>query len=66
MTIIAEKDLYELIKRAVRETLDEKLLKLKVAMIPEADDEEMNEIDEMFGDPTQYSDEEFIYVEDSV
>ena len=66
MTVIAEQKLYELIKRAVAETLDEKLLKLKLAMLPQADDEEMAIIDELFESPEHYADDELIYVEDSI
>jgi len=66
MPVITEKRLYKLIKQAVSESLDEKLLQLKLAMLPEADDEEMEEIEKLFGKPEKYTNQEIFYVEDSV
>ncbi len=56
---IDENKLYELIKTAVSEAMEEKLLKLKLQMIPFVNDEEMREIEEIFGGPKDYKSQEF-------
>ena len=50
-TKIAERRLYELIKKAVDEALKANLKRLKIALIPYADDAEMEGIRKIFGSP---------------
>ena len=47
---IDEEKFYQLIKKAVSEAMEENLIKLKLSIIPYVDDEEMKEIEEIFGD----------------
>jgi hypothetical protein len=63
---LTEKEIYHLIKQAVAETFDEKLLQLKLALIPEVDSEENRELEAMFPNPEQYLNEEISIVEDSI
>jgi hypothetical protein len=53
-TKIAERRLYELIKKAVDEALKANLKRLKIALIPYADDAEMEGIRKIFGSPRKY------------
>jgi len=53
-TKIAERRLYELIKKAVDEALKTNLKRLKIALIPYADDAEMEGIRKIFGSPRKY------------
>ena len=57
---IDEEKFYQLIKKAVSEAMEENLIKLKLSIIPYVDDEEMKEIEEIFGDPEKYKDQQFI------
>ena len=41
------------------EVFDEKLEKLKLELIPYADDSEMEEINSIFGDPKRYENQDF-------
>lgn len=61
-TKIEEKKLYALIKKAVDEALKSNLKRLKIAMIPYADDEEMKEIKEVFGSSKKYKNQEFVKI----
>jgi len=45
-----------LIKKAVSEAMEENLIKLKLSLIPYVEDDEMKEIEEIFGDPEKYMD----------
>ncbi|MDH5684319.1 MAG: hypothetical protein OEZ20_07640 [candidate division WOR-3 bacterium] len=54
MIKIQDKKLYELIKKAVEEVLKENLAKLKIALIPYADDKEIEEITQIFRSPNKY------------
>ena len=45
-------ELYELIKRAVREVLDEELFKQRLEQLALVSDEEMREIEELYGRPS--------------
>jgi len=58
--IIDEEKFYQLIKKAVSEAMEENLIKLKLSMIPYVEDDEMNEIAEIFGDPEKYKDQQFV------
>jgi hypothetical protein len=40
--------------------MEENLIKLKLSMIPYVDDEEMKEIEKIFGDPEKYKDQRFL------
>ncbi|GAI94331.1 unnamed protein product [marine sediment metagenome] len=51
--------MYEVVKKAVAEVFDEKLEKLKLELIPYADDSEMEEINAIFGDPKKYENQDF-------
>ena len=51
---VDENKMYEMIKKAVAEVFEEKLEKLKLQLIPYADDNEMEEINSLFGDPTKH------------
>lgn len=44
-------ELYDLIKRAVREVLDEELFKQRLEQLALVSDEEMREIEELYGRP---------------
>ncbi|MEK7400071.1 MAG: hypothetical protein AAB116_24265 [Candidatus Poribacteria bacterium] len=55
-----EEKLYQLIKKAVSEVMEENLVKLKLSLIPYVEDDEMKEIEEIFGDPEKYKDQEFV------
>jgi hypothetical protein len=52
--------IYELIKKAVAEVFDDKILELKINSMPLADDLEMTEIDNIFVKPENYSKQEFV------
>lgn len=54
-----ETRMYEMVKKAVAEVFDEKLEKLKLELIPYADDIEMEEINSIFGDPKKYENQDF-------
>lgn len=60
---IDETKMYEMIKRAVSEVFEENLEKLKLALIPYANDSEMEEINSLFGDPTKYESQDFVKAE---
>ena len=51
--------MYEMIKKAVAEVFEEKLEKLKLELIPYADNSEMEEINSIFGDPKKYENQDF-------
>lgn len=53
---VGETRMYEMIKKAVAEVFEEKL---KLALIPYADDNEMKEIDALFSNPTKYESQDF-------
>jgi len=57
---IDEEKFYQLIKKAVSEAIEENLIKLKLSIIPYVDDDEMKEIEEIFGDPEKYKDQQFV------
>ena len=57
---IDEEKFYQIIKKAVSEAMEENLIKLKLSLIPYVDDDEMKEIEEIFGDPEKYKDQQFI------
>ena len=48
---IDEEKLYQLIKKAVSEVMEENLRKMKLELIPYIEDEEMEEIEEIFNEP---------------
>ena len=48
---IDQKSLYKLIKKAVKEAIEEEEYKLFLARIPEVSDEEMKEIERIHGKP---------------
>ncbi len=58
-TQVDETRMYEMVKKAVAEVFDEKLEKLKLELIPYADDSEMEEINSIFGDPKNYENQDF-------
>ena len=55
-----EKKLYQLVKKAVSEAMDEKLKNLKLEMISYAEDKEMEEIKEIFETPEKYKNQEYV------
>jgi hypothetical protein len=57
---VDEKKLYQLVKKALSEVMEENLKKLKLGLIPYVQDEEMKEIEEIFGTPEKYKKQEFI------
>lgn len=58
--MVEEEKLYQLVKRAVNEAWKENLKKLKLSIIPYADDKEMAEIEEIFGSPKKYRNQQFV------
>lgn len=58
---ITKEELYELIKRAVREVLREESLEIVLKSIPVVSDEEMQDIEKLYGKPS--SDKEIAYTE---
>ncbi len=58
-TQVDETRMCEMVKKAVAEVFDEKLEKLKLELIPYADDSEMEEINSIFGDPKNYENQDF-------
>ena len=40
--------------------MEENIIKLKLSLIPYVEDDEMKEIEEIFGDPEKYKDQEFV------
>jgi len=58
---ITKEELYELIKKAVREVLREESLEIVLNSIPVVSDEEMEDIEELYGQPS--SDKEIAYTE---
>ncbi len=59
-TLIEEKRLYEIVKKAVNEALQENLKKLKIDFIPYVDEKEMEEIRKIFGSPEKYKNQKFV------
>jgi len=47
-------------QKVVFEAMEENLIKLKLSMIPYVDDNEMKEIEEIFGGPEKYKDQHFV------
>lgn len=60
---IDEEKLYQLIKKAVSEVMEENIRELKLSLIPYVEDEEMNEIESIFGTPEKYEKQDFIKME---
>ena len=58
---ITREELYELIKKAVREVLLEESLEIVLKSIPVVSDEEMEDIEKLYGQPS--SDKEIAYTE---
>jgi hypothetical protein len=58
---ITKEELYELIKKAVREVLREESLEIVLNSIPVVSDEEMEDIEKLYGQPS--SDKEIAYAE---
>jgi hypothetical protein len=58
---ITKEELYELIKRAVKEVLQEESLEFFLKNIPMVSDEEMQDIEKLYGKPS--SDKEVAYTE---
>ena len=58
---ITKEELYELIKKAVREVLREESLEIVLKSIPVVSDEEMQDIEKLYGQP--FSDKEIAYTE---
>ena len=57
---IDEEKFYQLIKKAVSEAMEENIIKLKLSLIPYVEDDEMKEIEEIFGGSEKYKDQEFV------
>ena len=53
---VSKEELYNMIKDAVREVIQEKELNQILKTIPEVSDEEMQEITDKYGSPDKYSD----------
>ncbi len=53
-----EKIIYDLIKKAVSEAVDEKFNELKINLLPIVDDKEMEQIDLIFDSPGNYNNQE--------
>ena len=62
-TVLKNDEVFELIKKAVSEALDDKITQLKLSMIPFVSNEEMREIEEELGSPEDYQDHDFIEVD---
>jgi len=58
---ITKEELYELIKRAVKEVLQEESLEFFLKNIPMVSDEEMQDIEKLYGKPS--SDKEIAHTE---
>ena len=58
---ITKEELYELIKKAVREVLREESLEIVLKSIPVVSDEEMQDIEKLYGKPS--SDKKIAYTE---
>jgi hypothetical protein len=58
---ITKEELYELIKRAVKEVLQEESLEIFLKNIPMVSDEEMQDIEKLYDKPS--SDKEIAYTE---
>ncbi len=58
-TTVSEEKLFNIVKRAVNEVIMVEMVKLRLQLIPYVDDAEMKEIEEIFGSPEKYKDEEF-------
>jgi hypothetical protein len=58
---ITKEKLYELIKKAVREVLREESLEIVLKSIPVVSDEEMQDIEKLYGQPSSYK--EIAYTE---
>jgi hypothetical protein len=58
---ITKEELYELVKRAVKEVLQEESLEFFLKNIPMVSDEEMQDIEKLYGKPS--SDKEVAYTE---
>ncbi len=57
---IEEKKLYGLIKKAVNESFQKYLQKMRIALIPYVDDKETKEIGEIFGTAEKYRNQTFV------
>jgi len=58
-----EKIIFDMIKKAVTEAVDEKFSELKLNLIPEADKDDNDEIDDLFKEPANYENQEFVKAE---
>ena len=60
---VEEKKFFGLIKKAVSEVFDEKMLDLKLSLIPLANDEDMEEVRNLFHSPDKYKNQEYVKVD---
>ena len=56
---VDEGKLYEIVKKAVSDVVKEEVAKLRLQLIPYVTDEEMKEMEELFGSPEKYKDQDF-------
>ena len=54
-----EEKIYKIVRKAVEDVLDEKLIELRLALIPEVDDVEMADIEKSIGEPGKFKDYDY-------
>ena len=60
---VSEQKIYEIVKRTVKEVMDEKLLEIRLSLIPEVDENEMRLIEKEIGEPAKYKKEDYVKVD---
>lgn len=56
---VDETKMYKMVRKAVAEVFEEKLEEFKLALIPYADNNEMKEINSLFGNTAKYESQDF-------
>ena len=60
---LSEERIYEIVKRAIEEVMDEKLLEIRLSLIPEVDENEMLAIEKEIGKPEDYKKGDYVKVD---
>ena len=60
---VSEERMYEIVKRAIEEVMDKKLLEIRLSLIPEVDENEMRALEKEIGEPEDYKKDDYVKVD---
>ena len=60
---VSEERMYEIVKRAIEEVMDKKLLEIRLSLIPEVDENEMRALEKEIGKPEDYKKDDYVKVD---